>query len=90
MIHRPFVLAALAGALETLPQLALPCALEEAHGHVGHRDLGESRSKPRELCREKIGYYIYIYMIHMIYNGDQWGHVTNTMKFDSLTFKKMF
>lgn len=54
MIHRPFVLAALAGALETLPQLALPCALEEAHGHVGHRYLGESRSKPREL------YYIYI------------------------------
>ena len=62
MIHRPFVLAALAGALETLPQLALPCALEEAHGHVGHRYLGESRSKPRELCREKNRIlYIYIY-----------------------------
>ena len=62
MIHRPFVLAALAGALETLPQLALPCALEEAHGHVGHRYLGESRSKPREL------YYIYIYyIIYILY-----------------------
>jgi hypothetical protein len=66
----------------------LPCALEEAHGHVGHRYLGESRSKPRELYYILILYYIY--MIHMIYNGHQWGHITNTMKFDSLTLKMMF
>ena len=39
--RRPFVLAALAGALEAFAQLALPGALEEAHGHVGHRDLGD-------------------------------------------------
>ena len=42
----PFVLAALAGALPALPQLAVPSALAEAHGHVGHRDLGSQGFQP--------------------------------------------